>query len=161
MDKETKKIFLIAILFLAFDQITKIIVRNSLVLAKEIIIIPNFFSLYYVENTGAAFSSFMGQTIFLIVISIFCLGLILNLIRKEQNKTKLINLSLGILLGGMIGNLMDRIFFQRVTDFLSFTFFKYHFPVFNIADIGITCGVALYLILSIIKDINESKKEKK
>ncbi|MBQ8131834.1 MAG: signal peptidase II [Bacilli bacterium] len=158
MDKSTRKIYIIAIIFLALDQLTKIFVRTTLDLAKEISIIPNFFSFYYVENTGAAFSSFTGQTIFLILVSIFCLGLIIHLIQKEKNKTKLINISLGILLGGMIGNLIDRIIFQKVTDFLSFNIFGYRFPVFNVADIGITCGVALYLIISIINDLKETKK---
>ena len=149
---KNKSIYIIAIIWLILDQLSKILVRSFLVFAKEYTLIPKFFSFYYVENEGAAFSSFTGQTIFLILISLVCLGVIINIIQKENKPTKLINLSLGILLGGMVGNLIDRILFQRVTDFLSFNIFGYRFPVFNIADIGITCGVALYLVVSVIND---------
>lgn len=149
---KNKSIYIIALIWLILDQASKIIVKSFLEFAKEYVIIPKFFSFYYVENEGAAFSSFTGQTIFLILISLVCLVVILNLIQKEKNQLKIIKLSLGILLGGMVGNLIDRIIFQRVTDFLSFNIFGYKFPVFNIADIGITCGVALYLVFSIIND---------
>ena len=149
---KNKAIYIIALIWLILDQLSKILVKSFLVFAKEYPIIPKFFSFYYVENEGAAFSSFTGQTLFLIIISLICLGVIINLIQKEKNTTKLMNTSLGILLGGMVGNLIDRVLFQRVTDFLSFNIFGYKFPVFNIADIGITCGIVLYLIISLIND---------
>ena len=149
---KNKSIYVLALIWLIIDQVTKFIVKSVLEFAREYVIIPNFFSFYYVENEGAAFSSFTGHTLLLIIISIICLGVIINVIQKENTNSKFINFSLGILLGGMIGNLIDRIFIHRVIDFLSFNIFGYKFPVFNVADIGITCGVALYLVLTTIYD---------
>lgn len=161
MKNKNKKqiiVFLIAIITIIIDQVSKFLAINLLDIAKEKVIIKNFFSLFCVKNTGAAFSNFTGQIPFLIVVSIFCIILIINIIFKEKYKYKLSYLSLGILLGGMIGNLIDRIFFNGVIDFLSFKIINYRFPVFNIADIGITCGVAIYIILSLLEEKLEKKK---
>lgn len=145
-------VFIIAFITIAIDQITKGIITNTLELAKEVKVIPNFFSLYCVKNTGAAFSNFTGQIPFLIFVSIFCIILIINIILKENYNFKLSKLSLGILLGGMIGNLIDRLFYHGVIDFLAFKIFNYRFPVFNIADIGITCGVVIYIIIALYEE---------
>lgn len=76
-------------------------------------------------------------------------------IQKEKTFTKLSSISLGLILGGIIGNLLDRIIYKKVIDYLSFTFFTYNFPVFNIADVGITVG-ALLLIVSCLKEEQSS-----
>lgn len=152
-------VYQIAIITIIVDQVSKFMALNFLDLAKEKVIIKNFFSLFCVKNTGAAFSNFTDQIPFLIIVSIFCITLIINIIYKEKYKYKLTYLSLGILLGGMLGNLIDRLFFKGVIDFLSFKIFSYKFPVFNIADIGITCGVAIYIILSLLEEKLEKKKD--
>ena len=154
--KNKKNIYIIAIIYLMIDQIVKIIVRTKMELYQEIKIIPKLFSLYYVENDGAAFSILGNQTIFLIIISIICL-IILNKFILEEELPKNSLIPLGCLLGGIVGNLIDRIIFKSVTDYLSIFIFKYSFPVFNIADIGITVGTAL-LILNIVLEEKKNKK---
>ncbi len=135
-----------SILFI-IDQITKLIVQKTMNLYDEINLIPNFFSLCYVKNTGAAFSILEDATLFLIIISVIFIILIDKMIKKEeQNLNKLSILSLGMIIGGIFGNLIDRILYRSVIDFISFQFGSYHFPVFNIADIGITVGVLLLVI---------------
>ena len=156
--KNKKNIYIIAIIYLMIDQIVKIIVRTKMELYQEIKIIPKLFSLYYVENDGAAFSILGNQTIFLIIVSIICL-IILNKFILEEELPKNSLIPLGCLLGGIVGNLIDRIIFKSVTDYLSIFIFKYSFPVFNIADIGITVGTAL-LILNIVLEEKKNKNKK-
>ncbi|MDO4996155.1 MAG: signal peptidase II [Bacilli bacterium] len=151
------KIYLLSILVIIIDQISKLIVVKNMNIGEEIVIIKKFFSILYVTNTGAAFSMLENSTTLLIIISLFCLALIVSLLKKEKDITPIKIISFGILIGGMISNLIDRVFYKNVIDFLSFTIFNYKFPVFNIADIGITIGVALVLFLQ----YNNEKKEKK
>lgn len=145
------RIYYVTCLVLLIDQIVKIIVNNCMTLYDEIRIIPNFFSIYYVKNTGAAFSILEGNTTFLILLTVLFIIFIHKYIKTENNFTKLGSISLGLVLGGMFGNLIDRIIHAGVIDYLSFEFFGYGFPVFNIADIGITVGVTLMLIDMLIE----------
>lgn len=78
---------------------------------------------------------------------------------KAKDLTKLTRISFGILLGGMIGNLIDRLLYGTVTDYLAFNFFSYSFPVFNFADIGITIGVLLIIVMTILEEINIIKRK--
>ena len=152
-----KYIYTIAMLFMLLDQFIKLIVIKNMPLHQEITIIPNFFSLYYLKNTGAAFSILGNKTLFLIIIGIVCLIALKNYIKKMKIITPLHLISLGIMIGGIIGNLFDRIIYKSVIDYLSFEIFNYNFPVFNLADIGITIG-ALLLIIALIKEDKEKKK---
>lgn len=145
------RIYYITCLVLLLDQIVKIIVNNCMALYDEIKLIPNFFSIYYVKNTGAAFSILENNTTFLIFLTIIFILIIHKYIKTEKEFTKLSSISLGLVLGGMFGNLIDRIIHQGVIDYLSFEFFGYGFPVFNIADIGICCGVILMFIDMILE----------
>lgn len=155
--KNKKYIYTVAMFFMLLDQLIKLIVVNNMDLLQEIKIIPNFFSLYYLKNTGAAFSILGNKTLLLIVISILCLMILKNYIKKLQRVTNLTIISVGIMIGGIIGNLFDRLIYQAVIDYLSFNFFGYSFPVFNLADIGITVGACL-LIIDLIIEEKEKKK---
>ncbi len=150
-----KMIYGSALFLLIFDQVVKIIVRTNMNLYQEIKIIPNLFSLYYVENSGAAFSIFENSILFLIIINFICLIVLNRLILKEK-LPKYAFIPLGLLLGGILGNLIDRVIFKSVTDYLSVFIFKHSFPVFNIADIGITLSTIFLIVVFIIND----KKEK-
>lgn len=155
--KNKKLIYTISLITVLLDQIIKYIVMSNMTLHQEIKIIPNFFSLYYLKNTGAAFSILGNKTIILILVSIFCLIIIKNAIKKLKRVNTLTIISLGIMTGGIIGNLFDRILYKSVIDYLSFNIFNYNFPVFNLADIGITVG-AILLIIDLIIEEKEKKK---
>ena len=151
MDKK-KFIYSISFVVLLLDQLIKIIVMNNMSLHQEIAIIPNFFSLYYITNTGAAFSILGNQTLLLIIISAFILILIKEYIKREKDFTKISILSLGMIIGGTLGNLFDRILHKSVIDYLAFDIFTYSFPVFNLADIAITVGAGLLLLSYILEN---------
>lgn len=155
MKKNKNKVYLTSVIVLLIDQIVKLLIKTNMNLNEEISIIPNFFSIQYLKNTGAAFSILENQTILLAITSIICISVIIYYLKKEENLTTAMYLSFGLVLGGILGNLIDRIVYQGVIDFLSFQIFNYNFPVFNIADIGITIGVLLLIIIYISRDIKK------
>lgn len=157
--KNKKLIYTLAMGYMLLDQFIKIIVMKNMTLHQEITLIPNFFSLFYLKNTGAAFSILGNKTLLLILISIICLIVLKNYIKKLTRVTSLTIISLGIMIGGIIGNLFDRLIYNGVIDYLSFNLFGYSFPVFNLADIGITVG-AIILIIDLIIEDSKTKKLK-
>lgn len=156
--KSKQKIYSIASIVIMVDLILKFIVSSKLVENDIIKVIPNFFSIYYLKNTGAAFSILQDSTPFLVILSALILLVLNNYIDKEKDLNKISEISLGMVIGGIFGNMIDRIINHSVTDFISFRIFNYNFPVFNIADIGITVGVFL-LLISILKDCRKEKKQ--
>ncbi len=155
--KNKKNIYLIGFIVLLIDQLVKLIIKNALSLNQEVIVIKNFFSIHYLQNEGAAFSIFQNKTLFLILTALICLVILIIYIQKENSLNKISTISLGLLLAGISGNLIDRLIYKKVIDFLSFTIFNYDFAVFNIADIAITIG-ALLLLINCIKEELTSKK---
>lgn len=142
-----QKLYKISCIVLLIDQILKIIVRNSINLFQEIKVINDFFYLTYLENTGAAFSILENSTILLIIISVVFILFLDKYIKKEAKKFNKLNIiSFGLIMGGIYGNLIDRIIHRGVIDYLSFKIFKYNFPVFNFADICIVIGAFLIII---------------
>ena len=138
-------IYKIASIILIVDQIIKFLLNHFMNLYDCIKIIPGFFQIFFVKNTGAAFSILKDNTILIIIIT-FCFLLFLHQhIKKENYFTKMSILSFGLVIGGVFGNLLDRLFYHSVIDYLSFTFFGWDFPVFNFADISIVIGVLLAL----------------
>ena len=130
------------------DQLTKIIVDRSMPLSQSIPIVKGFFSLTYVRNTGAAFGIFAGSAEifrrpFLIVVSLVAIGFILAMLKRLPEKERGLMTALSFILGGAIGNLIDRIFYGEVIDFLDCFWGSYHWPAFNIADSFITIGVGM------------------
>lgn len=154
--KSKQKIYSVASIVIMIDLILKFIISSKLVENDYIKVIPNFFSIYYLKNTGAAFSILQDSTVFLVILSALILLVLNNYIDKEKDLNKLSEISLGMVIGGIFGNMIDRIINHSVTDFISFRIFNYNFPVFNIADIGITIGVFL-LLISILKDYRKEK----
>lgn len=156
--KSKQKIYSIATIVIMVDLILKFIVSAKLVENDIIKVIPNFFSIYYLKNTGAAFSILQDSTVFLVILSALILLVLNNYIDKEKDLNRISEISLGMVIGGIFGNMIDRIINHSVTDFISFRIFNYNFPVFNIADIGITVGVFL-LLISVLKDCRKEKKQ--
>ena len=151
-----KKIYILSFLFLILDFISKTIVKSKMTLNSSIEIIKNFFNITYVENTGAAFSIFQGKQIFLIILGLIILFGIIYYLRKET-LTKLKVIYYSLLIGGIIGNLIDRIRYNLVIDFLDFKIFNYDAPIFNLADTFICIGVMLIILESIIGGFNGNK----
>lgn len=139
-----KKISLYSFLFLLVDQISKILVRMYLNLYNDVILIPNFLSLIHVKNDGAAFSILEGKKMFFILISIIVLIGIIYYI-KNKNLKKIDYIIYGMLIGGIVGNLIDRIIYGNVTDFISFTILNKPMPIFNLADTFICVGCVLMI----------------
>lgn len=139
---------------LIIDQLTKFIVDQTMPLHHSIPVIDNFFSLTYIRNTGAAFGIFAGSHAayrlpFLIVVSLAAITFVITMLRRLPEKEKGLITALSLILGGAIGNLIDRIIYGEVIDFLDFYWQSYHWPAFNVADSCITIGVSItayYLI---------------
>ncbi len=157
--KKKKYLFLIFIIFL-IDQITKIIISNNINLNGSITIIKNFFSLTYVKNTGAAFGFFSGKTLLITIISVFIFVYLLMELIKNKSNIKIINLSFSFILGGLIGNLYDRIVLGYVRDFMDFTIFNKGFAIFNIGDAFIVVGCFMFIIGALLEARNDYKNRK-
>ena len=146
-------LFLSAIIIIA-DQISKSIIKYSMHLYESIPAIPGFFHLTYVVNKGMAFGIDLpiGIGIFSFLSIIISCFLVFILWREREN-ILLVRIALALILGGAIGNLIDRILFSEVVDFLDFMIGDYHWYIFNIADSAVTVGIILMLWHSVfIKD---------
>lgn len=157
--KKKKYLFLIFIIFL-IDQITKIIISNNINLNGSVTVIKNFFSLTYVKNTGAAFGFFSGKTLLITIISVFIFVYLLMELIKNKSNIKIINLSFSFILGGLIGNLYDRIVLGYVRDFMDFTIFNKGFAIFNIGDAFIVVGCFMFIIGALLEARNDYENRK-
>ncbi len=133
--------------FLAADQVVKLIVRANMVEGQSIPVIETIFHITYIENPGAAFGILANQRMLFLVMTAFIVGIMLYLYFSLGNKKSLTAVSLGIVVSGAVGNFIDRFIQGTVTDFLDFRIW----PIFNIADICICVGLALICYLVIIK----------
>lgn len=132
-----KKIFIISIITFIIDMITKYFI-------KDVVIIKYFFEFKRVTNDGAAWSMFSSKRVLLILIGFLAVYFIIKFIGDfKENKRNVY--AFGLLLGGCIGNLYDRVIFGYVRDFIYFKFGSYSYPIFNVADIGIVIGTILLL----------------
>ena len=138
-------IFLI-IVFLIIDIVSKLVVSNLMVVNDSIMVIKNFFYITYVKNTGAAWSIFSGETLGLIIVSLIIIAFIIYYISKNKPSTMMEKIGYAMILGGSFGNLLDRIIYGYVIDFLDFNIFGYNYPIFNLADSFIFIGVILIII---------------
>ena len=145
-----KLVYTIAIVGVLIDQISKILVDCLMNLGENISIIPTFFSFRYIRNTGAAWGMFSNNTIVLAVISLIFLYFVIKYVNETKDMNKLNVISFGFIIGGIVGNLIDRLLRSFVIDFFSFNIFGYDFPVFNVADILIVVAVILLVVDSFI-----------
>lgn len=151
---------IISIILLCIDQISKLLVVNLLTKTNSITIIKNFFYLTYINNDGAAFSILVGKRIFLILIAVLVIVMLIRCIKKNNIQNKLELVSISLIIGGSLGNLMDRVVRGYVIDFLDFKLFNYNFPIFNLADTFIVIGVILLLLKELRKENNLDSRNK-
>lgn len=152
-----KNIFLILniISLILVDQISKILISNYLIKHNNIVLIPRFLSFTYIKNYGAAFGILEGKRILFIIITIVVLFYLIYELFKCKNNINY-SISLVLIISGIIGNFIDRLFLGYVRDFISFKVFE---PVFNIADSLIVIGVIMIIIYCIVGDKNENKRK--
>jgi signal peptidase II len=147
------KVFLGAVAFaLPLDQLTKTWIVRNLSFADRIPVIEGFFSITHVRNPGAAFSLFATspepfRRIFFVVVTLVAIALVFSFYRKLAPGERLSALALGLVLGGAVGNLVDRLVYGEVIDFLHFRLLGgYSWPDFNLADSFIVVGVGLLVL---------------
>ena len=134
-----------AALIVALDQVTKLLVVNGIPLHTGVEVIPGLFRLTYVQNTGAAFSSFQGmQWLFMLVFLLFTAAIIWEFSKKRWPFTSFDRWCIAAVYAGGLGNMIDRLRLGYVVDMIQTEFIE--FPVFNVADCFITCGVVLLLV---------------
>lgn len=137
-----KNVTILGVILIIVDQVLKIIVSSYIPLGGSIKIINDFFYITYVNNYGGAWSIFNNKVVFLVIITFIVLFMLIKYMEKFKNNIRNA-IAFGFLYGGIFGNLIDRICYGYVKDFLDFKIFGYNFPVFNFADIAIFFGVVL------------------
>ena len=152
----------IAVLVVIIDQLTKLWIMANFALHEQQNVIPGLFDLVYVTNTGAAFGFLAGskswlRQFFFIGVVIVALVVIVYAYGHLKKQSKIFAYSLGLIGGGAVGNLIDRLRFGSVVDFLDFYLGSYHFPAFNAADSAITVGVGLFLLGTLLQHMEEKR----
>lgn len=148
----------VAGLVVIFDQITKQIVRNSMVLGESFDILGNTLRFTFVENKGLAFSIKVSNLAIFTGLSFIATGLVLYYLYKYRNEGIHVYIPLALILGGAIGNLIDRVLFSKVVDFIDVGISSYRWPVFNIADSAVSVGLVWFLIASWMMNEEEEPK---
>ena len=156
MKKNYIKIISFIISIVIIDQLSKLIVVKTLELNSAITIINNFFRFLYIKNTGAAFGILGGNIFLLVFITLALIYYLLHELNKNINN-KMYLTAIPLIIGGAMGNLIDRIFRGYVVDFISFIIFNKEMAIFNIADIFIFIGVVLYIIILLKDGIKDEK----
>ena len=151
------RLFFIAGLVVAVDQITKMIVLDTMPLYSRILVIPGFFDLTHIRNPGGAFGFLAGHSpqlrqVLFVAAAVLAIGLIFyfyDAIRRTATHSS--RRALALILGGAVGNLVDRFRFGNVVDFLDVYFKDLHWPAFNVADSAITVGIAIFIFHLVFK----------
>ena len=156
MNPKYRLTVIIGSIVLILDQVTKVLVHGRMALYQSIEIVPNFFHLTYLRNTGAAFGFLAGgrsplRMAFFLLVSAVAIGCIFYLLKNLRPGQNTFAANLSLILGGAIGNLIDRLRMGEVGDFLDFHWYTLHWPAFNVADSAITIGVILLFIQMIRK----------
>lgn len=151
--------FSIIVIGLVIDLVTKSVFAGALEYGdKVIVLIPNFLEFVYVENDGAAYGMMGGHTWLLVALTIaFIIGFALYFAFSKDKNNMWFTVAVALIISGAIGNLIDRLVFNFVRDFISIELFSF---VFNFADMFITFGVICYIIYTILQITKEAKEKK-
>lgn len=139
-------IIILTILFLFLDIVSKLIVSKFFELGDSISVIDDFFHITYVRNTGAAWSMFSDKSYLVLILSLIIIVGIILYVYKNKGDNVLEKIAYSLILGGALGNFVDRIISGYVIDFLDFNIFGYDYPIFNLADTFIVIGVILMVV---------------
>ena len=152
----------IAAVVVIIDQLTKLWIMTNLGLHDQQNVISGFLNLVYVTNTGAAFGFLAGskswlRQVFFVGVAAVALVVIMYAYGHLKKQGRMFVYALGLIGGGAIGNLIDRLRFGSVVDFLDFYLGGYHWPAFNIADSAITVGVGLFMLGTLLQHLEEKR----
>jgi signal peptidase II len=155
-------LLILCVAIIAMDQWTKDVVQQRLALYQRVEVLQGFFNLTHVRNPGGAFGIFGGEkgglgSWLFVVVSLVAVGSILFLFVKTREGEKTLSFSFSLVLSGAVGNLIDRLRFGEVVDFLDFYLYSYHWPAFNVADSAICVGIGLMAFDLLIRDRKRSK----
>jgi signal peptidase II len=148
--------YLIALVVLVLDQLSKNVVSQNMKVGDSIPIIPDVLYITSLRNTGAAWSILEGKMLFFYIISLVVLGIVIYYMQKIGRFRPLLGTALGLVIGGTLGNFMDRLIHGQVVDFIHVYIGSYSYPIFNMADSALCIGAILLLIYS----LKDGKKEK-
>jgi signal peptidase II len=145
----------VAALVVVLDQLTKWYIRHTIGLYESITVIDSLFHITYVRNSGGAFGLLAGTTRalrlpFFLLVSGAAVGALLFFVQRVEPGRRFLLFALGAILGGALGNLVDRMISGEVTDFLDLHWHGYHWPAFNVADSCITGGMLILLVYSLV-----------
>ncbi len=162
MKRQYLIIIFIILVIIAFDRITKYLVLSNMMLGEQITVIDNFFTITSHRNTGAAWGILSGSMTLFYLITLFAGVMFVWLIKDgDLVKKPLYTLGITFMVGGAIGNFIDRLVFQEVVDFIDIDIFSYTtFPIFNVADSFLVIGVILFSIDIIFEDVVKWKGTK-
>lgn len=141
--------YLLALIVLILDQASKYVVSHYMQVGQSISIIPNVFEITSLRNTGAAWSILEGKMIFFYIVSILVLVIVIYYMQKIGRFRPLLGTSLGLIIGGTLGNFLDRLIHGQVVDFIHVYIGSYSYPIFNLADSSLCVGAILLLIYSL------------
>lgn len=137
---------ILTIILVIIDQLSKYYIQSTMMLGESIPVWEDIFHITYILNSGAAFGMMANQTAFFIVLALAIVGAVIYFYPTIRRESRVMKLGIGLLLGGAIGNLIDRVQIGMVVDFFDFRIW----PIFNIADIGIVCGAGIILAVSFL-----------
>ena len=157
-----KKFYGIALIIVLVDQLTKWLVLKNMELGERIAIWDPWFGLLSHRNRGAAWGMLEGQMWLFFIVTVVVIAGIIYMNHKEAKGNPFLQVSLAVLLGGAIGNFIDRMLLGEVVDFVDILIpvINYHFPIFNVADMALTFGVILIFIAMLLDSVKEKKKVK-
>lgn len=156
------KYYSIAFVVVLLDQLTKWLIVKQMEVGERIALWDPWFGILSHRNRGAAWGMLQGQMWLFYIVTLVVIAAIIYFFHKEGKNKPLFAISLMILLGGAIGNFIDRIFRGEVVDFINvlIPIIDYHFPIFNIADAALTIAVIMLVLVLLFEDRNEKKKVK-
>lgn len=165
VEADYRRLFIVAVIVLILDQVSKLWIVRAVppganpVDGGLIEVVPGFFYIIHVYNTGAAWGMFAGYSYILGLLGFVALAGIYFFRKYFELHRSFVQLAFGLLIGGIIGNMIDRFAYGHVVDFLDFHLGSYRYPAFNVADSGITVGVGLYIVWTVIEGFRSKKEE--
>ncbi len=159
-DNKYIRLAVISGLVVVFDQVAKAVIVNRLSLYSSVPVIPGLFNLTHIQNPGGAFGFLAQQpsglrSIIFLTGSLIAIGLVFYLYKNTPKTAPLLATGISLILGGAVGNLIDRVRFGKVTDFLDFYLDDFHWPAFNFADSAVSVGIVIFLFHLLFKKMPE------